>query len=119
MKYIYLFLFDFVVLFFIFFVFYYLYLRNSKKSYKKTKDNEYVKLLVNRYKLDNKKTDPNTLLNVVSFNMAFSIAFTSALILNIKGYVWKILVSFVVLFSLLFILTEIGGRYLKNKEGKK
>ena len=95
-----------------------LYLKKRKKDYNKLKKSDYVKLFIARFNLDVRKTKYDSILNVLAFNNAFTIAFTSALILNIKNYFWKIAVSFVVLFILLFSLYEVSGRYLKKKEEK-
>ena len=119
MKYVYMFLIDFVIFFAIFYLFYSLYLKKNKKENKKLKNSDYIKIFVARYNLDIRKTKYESILNILAFNNAFTIAFTSALILNIKNYFWKISVSFVVLFILLLSLYEISGRYLKKKEGKK
>ena len=119
MKYVYTFLIDFAIFFTLFFLFYILYLKKRKKDYEKLKKSDYVKMYIARFNLDVRKTKYKTILNVLSFNNAFSISFTSALILNIKGFFWRIAVSFVVLFILLFSLYEVSGRYLKKKEERK
>ena len=49
----------------------------------------------------------------------FILSFTSALVLNIENYIWKVVISFIVIFVLIYALYEIAGRYLKNKEDKK
>ncbi len=118
MKYVYMFLIDFIIIFVILFVLYFLYLKFRKKDYNKLKKNDYIKSYMARYNLDVRKTNYRKVLNVLAFNNAFTIAFTSALIINIKNYFWKIGVSFVVLFILLFSLYEVSGRYLKKKEEK-
>ena len=118
MKYVYSFLINFAIIFTAFFLIYFLIVKKTKKDYSKLKKTDYVKLFIARYNLDIRKTKYSTILNVFAFNNAFTIAFTSALILNIKGFLWKILVSFVVLFILLFSLYEVTGRYLKKKEDK-
>ena len=118
MKYVYMFLIDFVVFFLLFYLFYSLYLKKRKKDYEKLKKSDYVKIFIARYNLDVRKTKYSSVLNLLAFNNAFTIAFTAALILNIKNYFWKIAVSFVVLFVLLLSLYEVGGRYLKRREEK-
>ena len=119
MKYVYMFLIDFVIFFIIFYLFYSLYLKKKKKDYDKLKKSDYVRYFIARYDLDVRKTKYNTILNVLAFNNSFTIAFTAALIINIKNYFWKLAVCFVVLFILLISLYEVGGRYLKKKEGEK
>ena len=118
MKYVYMFLIDFVVFFIIFYLFYILYLKKRKKDYEKLKKSDYIKLFIAKYNLDIRKTKYKTILNTLAFNNAFTIAFTSALIINIKGFFWRIAVSFIVLFILLFSLYELSGRYLKKREDK-
>ena len=119
MKYVYLFLIDFVIFFFVFYLFYIIYYKKRKKDYEKLKKSDYVKVFIARYNLDVRKTNYKKILNVLAFNNAFTIAFTSALILNIQNYFWKIAISFVVLFILLLSLYEVSGRYLKKKEDNK
>ncbi len=119
MKYVYMFLFDFVIFFVIFFIFYLIYYRLRKKDYKKLKNGDYIKGFISKYNLDVRKTNYKTILKVLAFDNAFTIAFTSALIVSIKKRIWKILIAFAVLMLLLFSLYTISGNILKKKEGKK
>ena len=118
MRYLYMFLFDFALFFVVIYLFYSVYLKKRKKDYNKLKKGDYIKSFIARYNLDVRKTKYESVLNLLAFNNSFTIAFTSALIMNVKGIYWKIIVSFVVLFILLFSLYELGGRYLKHKEDK-
>ena len=119
MKYVISFLIHFVIFFTLFYLFYIIYLKKKKKDYNKLKKSDYVKLFIAKYNLDVRKTKYDSVLNVLAFNNAFAISFTAALIININKYIWKVAVSFVVLFTLLFSLYEVGGRYLKSREEKK
>ena len=119
MKYIYIFLLDFICIFALVYIVYFFVYRYKKKDYSNLKNKDIVKIFIAKYDLDVRKTSYKTILNVLAFDNAFTIAFTAALIISIKAYIWKVLVSMVVLFTLLLSLYEISGRYLKKKEGKK
>ena len=118
MNYILSFLIDFLVVFLLIFLVYFFYLKSKKKEFDNLKENDNVKSYIERYDLDIKKTNYKTILYVIAINNSLTIAFTVALIANIKGFAWKIVVSFVVLVILIYITNEISGRILKKKEGK-
>jgi len=109
---------DFILFFIGFLIFYLLYYKYTKKEYSKLKDGDYIKLFIARYDLDVRKTKFKTILKVVAFNNSFILAVVTTLVLYIKGYMLKILISFVLIFILIYSLYEITGRYLKKKEGK-
>ena len=113
------FLLDFVLLFLLVLIIYVVFVNRKRKDYDKLKDNSYIKGFIARYDLDMRKTSYKKVLNIFTFINSFILAFTSALILNIDNYIWKIVVSFIVIFVLIYALYEIAGRYLKNKEDKK
>ena len=109
----------FIILFIIFTIFYLLYYKKSKSDYSKLKKDDYIKIFIARYNLDMRKTEYKDVLNIIMFNNAFILAFTSSTILVIKNYILKIAVSFMILFALIVILYEISGRSLKKKESEK
>ena len=113
------FLYDFVLLFLLFYIIYSVFINKKKKDYSKLKKNDEIKGFIAKYNLDMKKTNYKEVLNILTIINAFIISFTATLILNINGFIWKILVSFVVTFILIYSLLELAGRYLKNKEDKK
>lgn len=113
------FLFDFVLLFLLVLIVYVVFVNKRRSDYTKLKDGNYVKAFIARYDLDMRKTKYKTVLMVFSVINSFILAFTSALVLNIESYIWKIVISFIVIFVLIYALYEIAGRILKNKEDKK
>lgn len=113
------FLFDFVLLYLLVLIVYLVFVNKRRKDYTKLKDGSYVKSFIARYNLDMKKTDYNEVLKIFAYVNSFILAFTSALVLCIDKFVWKIVISFIVVFVLVYALYEIAGRYLKNKEDKK
>lgn len=109
---------DFVIFYAVFLVFYLLYYKFFKKEYSKLKDTDYIKIFIARYNLDVRKTKYKTILKVMAFDNALILSIVSTLVLYIKGYALKILISFVFLFVLIYCVYEITGKYLKKKEGK-
>ena len=119
MKYVINFLIDFSIIFVVLFVIQLIYDYKKRKNYSKLKKNDEVKIFMARYNLDIKKTNYKVLLLVINIINSFIISFTATLILNIKNYFWKISVSFVVIFILIYALFEIAGRLFKRVEEKK
>ena len=113
------FLYDFVLLFLLVLIVYLVFVNKRRKDYSKLKDGNYVKSFIARYNLDMRKTDYKKVLIIFSVINSFILSFTSALILNIDKFIWKVVISFIVIFVLIYALYEIAGRYLKNKEDKK
>ena len=112
------FLIDFAFIFVIVLLVYLLIINRKKKDYGKLKDRDLIKSFIRRYDLDMRKTEYKKVLNIMAINSSFVIAFTSSLVLNIKGTLLKIIVSLVVILILTYTLFEITGKYLKNKEEK-
>lgn len=110
------FIIDFVLLTILIYLVHMLYYNRKKSVYKELKKNDEVKLFIARYNLDMRKTDYKLVLRVVALCNAIIISFTATLALNIHNYIWKILISFVVIFVLIYALFEICGRLLKKKE---
>ena len=112
-------LYDFILIFVLLLIIYFVFINKNRKEYSKLNDNSVIKSFIARYNLDMRKTKYKTVLTVFSVINSFILAFTSALVLNIENYIWKIVISFIVIFVLIYALYEIAGRYLKNKEDKK
>jgi hypothetical protein len=110
---------DFVLLFLLVLIIYFVFINKKRKDYSKLKKDSYIKGFIVKYNLDMRKTNYNEVLNVFAIVNSFILAFTSALILNVDKFIWKVVVSFIVIFVLIYALYEIAGRYLKNKEDKK
>ena len=109
---------DLGLFFCLFYIFYRIYFKYAKKDYKKLKSDDYIKLYIARYNLDVRKTKYKTILNTLALVNSLILSITGALIVKVKGYALKVLVCFFVLFVLIYALSEISGRYLKNKEDK-
>lgn len=113
------FLIDFICIFLILFLIYFVFIIKKKKNFEKLKKNDYIRLFVIRYDINVKKINYSQLVRVLSLINIFILSFTSALIVNIDGLIWKIIISFIVIFVFIYSLYEIAGRYFKKMEGKK
>ena len=98
---------------------------DGTKKRKKKKNNEErveIQYLINKYKVDIKNINMNNLLWDIAFVNSFIISLTVVVIgLDvIKGYIWKILLGFVVLIpSILLGYKILGIKYNKQKEKRK
>lgn len=111
-------LFDFLFIFLIVYLVYLLFINRRKKNYKLLKNDDFIKLFINRYNIDVEKINYRLLLNTIALINSFVIALTSTIILKIDSIIWSIIVAFVVLFVLVFILFGAAGKYFKKSEGK-
>ena len=103
------------VSFILVFLFYLIYFNR-----KKIKNGDYKKLtevnyLVRKFDLNMQKIKYKKLLWIINFTNAFIISFTFTIIVIIKGFVWGLLVGFVILMILIYSLYEIIGRVLKKR----
>lgn len=97
-----------------------IFINRKRKQYSKGKGQPEINYIVKKFALDFEKTSYKTVKNWVSLINSFIMAFTFTIIINIEmRYVFKLLVSFVVLMILIYSLYEILGRVLKNKEKAK
>ena len=119
MEYVLKFLYDFVLLFLLFLIVYLVFINKRKKDYSKLKKSDFTRIFIIRYDLDMRKTDYKKVLRLTAIINSFIIAFTSTLILNIDNFLWKVVISFIVIFTLIYALYELTGRYLKKKEVEK
>ena len=110
---------DFAIVFIIVFVIYSFYMKKKKKDINDLKKDDYIYFFISRYKLNLKKTEYKTIIKTLTFVNSFSLSFAAAMIINIDGFILRIVVAFIVLFLLLMSLYEVSGRVLKKKEGKK
>lgn len=111
---------SFGVCFIVVLIIYLVFINKKRKSYEEGKDYPEISYLVNKFKLDIKKTKYKKLCILTSIINSFIIAFTFALIINLKyKYFFKLLISFVIMFILIYSLYEITGRILKKIENKK
>ena len=119
MQYVLNFIRDFLIFYVVIFLFYMVFINRKKKDYSKLKKGDLLKVFIARYDLDMRKHDYKKVLTLYTAAQVFIISFTAALIMNIKNYFWKILISFIVIFTLIYALFEILGRVLKKREEKK
>ena len=110
---------DFLLMFLLILVIYIVFINRRKKSYFKLKKSDEVKIFMARYNLDIKKQNYKKILNAIAIINSFIIAFTSTLVINIEKFIWKILICFIVIFTLIYALYELAGRYFKKMEEKK
>ncbi len=95
---------------------------SGKKAKKKNKNYAImeVQFLTTRFKLDENKIDYKFLLKIIAFLNALIISFTSTIIMYIPLKMgWQLLIGFVIVFSLIYALYELLGRYLVKKGWKK
>ena len=114
MKYLIFFVFAFLLVF----LTYVLIINRKRKEYTAGKKFTEVNYIVNKFKLDMRKVKYKKLLWITTIANSFIVAATSTLVINVDGFVWQLLVGFVILLLLTFVIYEIIGRILKRK-GKK
>lgn len=107
-----------VGMFLIFYILYMVFIAKKKKDYSKLKKNDEIVLFVTRYNLNVKKINYKKLVRCIYGANSFIIAFTSTLILNIKSFIWSVVICFVVIFVLIYSIFELLGRYFKKMEEK-
>ncbi len=106
--------------FIIVFLIYALFINRKKKEYVEGKKQLEINYLVKKFDLDMRITKYKNIKLIVSLLNSFIIAFTFAIIVNLKvNYVFKLLIAFAILMVLIYSLYEITGRILKSKEKKK
>jgi ABC-type maltose transport system permease subunit len=108
----------FVISFLIVYLVYYLIVVARKKGVEAFKTGKQVMFFKNAYKLDLEKLDYKKFANSLSLVNAFIIAFTVTIIELIDGFVFKLLVGFVILIPLILICYYVLGKIYKKKEGK-
>ena len=117
----------FLALFIIVYSFYYLFVVLNKKMLEKRKTGKELTFLKNNYKLDYKKLNIKSLVNVVALSNSFILAFTTTLVclLNdwIKNfYLWLLaclLMSLLFLIPLIIVIYSLIGTYYSKKQKEK
>lgn len=110
---------SFTIVYIIFLLIYIFIINRKRKDYTNAKKQAEIYYIVNKFKLDMRKTKYNTLKWAVTFINPLIISITFIIVTNIKSYIIGILVGFITLLLLVYSCYEIIGRYLKKKEGKK
>ena len=109
----------FVVSYLIIFLLYSLVINRKKKSYKDATKQMDILYLVNKFKLNTKKTKYNTLKWITNIINPFIISITFIIVTNIKSFILGIMIGFLVMMMLIYSIYEIIGRILKKKEFDK
>ena len=109
----------FVVSYLIIFLLYSLVINRKKKSYKDATKQMDILYLVNKFKLNTKKTKYNTLKWINNIINPLIISITFIIVTNIKSFTLGIMIGFLVMMMLIYSIYEIIGRILKKKEFDK
>lgn len=109
----------FVVSYLIIFLLYSLVINRKKKSYKDATKQMDILYLVNKFKLNTKKTKYNTLKWITNIINPLIISITFIIVTNIKSFTLGIMIGFLVMLMLIYSIYEIIGRILKKKESDK
>ena len=109
----------FVVSYLIIFLLYSLVINRKKKSYKDATKQMDILYLVNKFKLNTKKTKYNTLKWITNIINPLIISITFIIVTNIKSFTLGIMIGFLVMMMLIYSICEIIGRILKKKEFDK
>lgn len=109
----------FVVSYLIIFLLYSLVINRKKKSYKDATKQMDILYLVNKSKLNTKKTKYNTLKWITNIINPLIISITFIIVTNIKSFILGIMIGFLVMMMLIYSIYEIIGRILKKKEFDK
>ena len=110
---------DFLVIFVLVCVFYLFVINRNKKDFNKLKPNDFIRSFVIKYNIDIEKINYNFMINLLAVINSFIIAITSAIIIKIEGFIWSLIVCFVILFILVFVLFDMAGKYIKKTETKE
>lgn len=104
---------------YIIFLLIYIFIINRKrKDYNSGKKITEISYIINKFKLDMRKTKYNTIKWGITFINPLIISITFIIVINIKSFTFGLLVGFVVMLLLVYAMYEIFGRILKKKEGK-
>ena len=109
----------FVVSYLIIFLLYSLVINRKKKSYKDATKQMDILYLVNKFKLNTKKTKYNTLKWITNIINPLIISITFIIVTNIKSFILGIMIGFLVMMMLIYSIYEIIGRILKKKDFDK
>lgn len=114
MKYILLFIASFLVIYLV----YFLIVVKREKGLDAFKKGKQVMFFKNAYNLNLQKLNYRNFANSLSFVNAFIVALTVTVVEFVDGYVFKLLLGFIILIPLILICYYILGKFYKKKEGK-
>ena len=115
MKYIYTFIFCFVVIYLVYSVF----VIYRKKGFEKFKKSKQISFFEKAYNIDFQKINLKSFAKALALTNAFIIALTCTIIEIFDSFILKMLVGFVILLPLILIMYKILGKIYKKKEGKR
>lgn len=110
---------SFVLSYIIFLLIYIFIINRKRKDLSNGKKQVEINYIINKAKLDMRKTKYNTLKWAVTLINPLIISITFIIVTNIESYIVGIIVGFITLLILVYSCYEILGRILKKKEGKK
>ncbi len=108
----------FLVAFVLVFLFYYFFVIRKVKKNKDIIPME-LNFFIRRYNLNIKKINKEKVVLLISLTNSFIISFTSVVTFNVESLLWRLVIGFALLMTLIYSLYEIEGGILKRKENKK
>lgn len=106
-----------VTLGFIYLVYFALIITNKKRKIQYKKSSEII-YLERKYKLDVNKIGMNKLMHILALANAFIIANTMVIINLVDGYLFKIMLGFVVILPMIIGVYHLVGTYYQSHGGK-
>lgn len=110
---------SFLIAYVIFLLIYIFIINRKRKDYKEGKKEAEISYIINKFKLDMRKTKYKTIKWAVTFINPLILAVTFIIVTNVESYILGILLGFIIMLLLVYSSYEILGRILKKKEGKK
>ena len=90
---------------------------NKKKyDFKKLKDHDEIREFVLKYDIDVRRINYSQLLKVLALINSFIISIATVIIYRVDNIIFKIIVCFAVVMSLIYSLYSIAGKYFKTHE---
>ncbi len=108
----------FIASYIIFLLIYIFIINRKRKDYNNGKKQTEISYIINKFKLDMRKTKYNTLKWAITLINPLIISITFVIVINIESFTFGLLVGFVIMLMLVYACYEILGRILKKKEGK-
>ena len=103
----------------VYLLYFFLIINNPKKLKKYIENGRETKIIKTRYNLDYGKLNHKMVANYFAFANSFMIGLIFLIVINIKSFLLKILIAFIVFTFLTIILYLQIGKKLKMKEGEK
>lgn len=103
----------------VYLIYFFLIINNPKKLKKYIENGRETKMIKTRYNLDYNKLNHKMVANYFAITNSFMIGLMFLIVINIKNFILKFLVAFIVFTFLTVILYLKIGKKLKQKEGVK